>query len=256
MIKLGLEDFIVVVAPVKIQILTLFPSACEEVLSKSIVGRARKHGSVEVLALDLRQWAIGKHNITDEAPYGGGPGMVMKVGPYARAIADLRRPCTRTILMSAQGRLLRHSIAYEYSLEREIILLCGHYEGVDQRVADYLVDDIISIGDYVLTSGILPALVFVDAVIRLIPGVLGNSDSARQDSFISGLLDHPHYTRPATFQGWTVPPVLLSGNHAEIRHWRAAAALKLTREKRPDLLDFTPSQRKKGATFSKHFIGS
>lgn len=235
-----------------IRILTPFPSMCEGILSQSILGRAQKRGLVKILVLDLRQWGIGKRNDVDDAPYGGGPGMVMKVAPYASALADLRRPYTRTVLMSAQGRPFQHAIAYEYSLEREIILLCGHYEGVDQRVADHLVDDVVSIGDYVVTNGVLPALVFVDTVSRLIPGVLGNSDSIRQDSFISGLLDHPHYTRPATFQGWKVPSVLLSGNHAKIRHWRTSAAVELTRKKRPDLLDLSPSlRRKKGAPSTK-----
>jgi tRNA (guanine37-N1)-methyltransferase len=207
-------------------------------LSQSILGRARRRGSIEIQALDLRQWAVGKHHVTDEAPYGGGPGMVMKIEPYASALADLCRPYTRTVLMSAQGRRFQHTIAYEYSLEKEVILLCGHYEGVDQRVADHLVDDAISIGDYVLTSGVLPALVFVDAVARLIPGILGNTDSAGQESFIAGLLDYPSYTRPETFQGWKVPSILLSGNHAEIRKWRAVAAWELTKQRRPDLLDF------------------
>ncbi|QQY09671.1 MAG: tRNA (guanosine(37)-N1)-methyltransferase TrmD [Candidatus Xiphinematobacter sp.] len=220
----------------KIQILTLFPDACEGILSQGILGRARRCRSIEIQALDLRRWAVGKHRVTDEAPYGGGPGMVMKIEPYASALADLCRPHTRTVLMSAQGRRFQHAIAYEYSLEKEIILLCGHYEGVDQRVADHLVDDAISIGDYVLTSGVLPALVFVDTVVRLIPGVLGNADSAGQESFIAGLLDYPSYTRPEMFQGWRVPPVLLSGDHAEIRKWRAVTALELTRQRRPDLL--------------------
>lgn len=211
-------------------------------LSQSILGRARKRGSIEIQALDLRQWAVGKHRVTDEAPYGGGPGMVMKIEPYASALADLCSPHTRTVLMSAQGRRFQHTIAYEYSLEKEVILLCGHYEGVDQRVADHLVDDAISIGDYVLTSGILPALVFVDAVARLIPGVLGNTDSTGQESFITGLLDHPSYTRPETFQGWKVPSILLSGNHAEIQKWRAVAALELTKQRRPDLLGFHLAQ--------------
>ena len=210
---------------------------CEGVLSKSILGRARERGLVEVQALDLRQWASGKHRITDEPPYGGGPGMVMKVEPYANALADLGGPHTRTILMSAQGRQFKHKIAQEYSLQKDIILLCGHYEGVDQRVADHLVDDEISMGDYILTNGVLPALVFVDAVARLIPGVLGDSNSAAQDSFSSGILDYPHYTRPEEFRGWKVPPVLLSGNHGEIQRWRAATALEWTRKKRPDLLE-------------------
>jgi|SRR6185437_13252259 len=224
----------------RIQILTLFPNTCEGILSQGILGRARKRGSIEIQALDLRRWGVGKHHVTDEAPYGGGPGMVMKIEPYASALADLCKPHTRTVLMSTHGRRFQHTIAYEYSLEKEVVLLCGHYEGVDQRVSDHLVDDVISIGDYVLTSGVLPALVFVDAVARLVPGVLGNMDSAGQESFVAGLLDYPTYTRPETFRGWEVPSILLSGNHAEIRKWRAVAALELTRERRPDLLDSPP----------------
>ncbi len=209
---------------------------CEEVLSHSILGRARERELVDVQALDLRQWASGKHRITDEPPYGGGAGMVMKIEPYANALADLKGPHTRTILMSPQGRPFKQDIAHHYSLEKELILLCGHYEGVDQRVADHLVDDEISIGDYILTNGVLPALVFADAIIRLIPGVLGDADSAVQESFASGILDYPHYTRPEEFRGWKVPAILLSGNHEKIREWRLASARALTQKKRPDLL--------------------
>lgn len=216
--------------------MTLFPAMCEGVLSNSILGRARERGLVHVEALDLRQWASGKHRITDDPPYGGGPGMVMKVEPYANALAELKELHTRIVLLSAQGRPLKQEIVRQYVPQKDIILLCGHYEGVDQRVADHLVDDEISIGDYVLTSGVLPALVFADAVVRLIPGVLGDADSAAQDSFSSGILDCPHYTRPEEFRGWKVPAVLLSGNHKEIQQWRFARALALTKEKRPDLL--------------------
>ncbi|PWU11415.1 MAG: tRNA (guanosine(37)-N1)-methyltransferase TrmD [Verrucomicrobia bacterium] len=222
----------------KIRILTLFPAMCEGVLSHTILGRARELGLADVQALDLRQWAAGKHRITDEPPYGGGPGMVMKVEPYANALAELKGPRTRAILMSAQGRPFKQPIARSYAeQEKDLILLCGHYEGVDQRVADHLVDDEICIGDYILTNGVLPALVFADAVVRLIPGVLGDSQSALSDSFSEQLLDHPHYTRPEEFRGWKVPAVLLSGNHKKIQEWRLESARALTRKRRPDLLE-------------------
>lgn len=212
---------------------------CEGVLSNSILRRARELGKADVQALDLRQWASGKHKITDEPPYGGGPGMVMKVEPYAHALTELKSSFTRTILMSPQGRPFQQSIARHYAQEKDIVLLCGHYEGVDQRVADHLVDDEISIGDYVLTNGVLPALVFVDAIVRLIPGVLGDAQSAIHDSFSEHLLDYPHYTRPEEFQGWKVPAILLSGNHKKIQEWRLAEAQRLTRKRRPDLLEKT-----------------
>jgi tRNA (guanine37-N1)-methyltransferase len=162
--------------------------------------------------------------------------MVMKIEPIDLALADLRSPNSKTILLSPQGRKFSDAIAREFAREEELILLSGHYEGIDQRVADHLVDDEISIGDYVLTSGVLPALVVTDAIVRLIPGVLGDADSAAQDSFAAGILDHPHYTRPADYKGWKVPEVLLGGNHAAIDKWRHEAALEATRRRRPDLL--------------------
>lgn len=198
--------------------------------------RAREKGRADLEAVDLRQWATGKHRTVDDAPYGGGPGMVMKVEPISKALADLRGEGTKVVFMSPQGRPLTQSIAESYSKEKHIVILCGHYEGVDQRVADHLVDDEISIGDYVLTNGALAALVFTDAVVRLLPGVLGDAESAVQESFSTGLLDHPHYTRPEVFNEWAVPDVLLSGNHAAIEAWRKARALETTRARRPDLL--------------------
>lgn len=227
----------------KIQILTLFPAICDSILSESIMGRARRMGAVEIEALDLRQWAEGRHRITDDAPYGGGPGMVMKVEPIYAALGALRQADTRVILLSPQGRRFDQKAAEDLSQCGHLILVCGHYEGIDQRVADHLVDEEISIGDYVLTNGALAACVVADAVVRLLPGVLGDADSAREDSFSTGLLDHPHYTRPEEFQGWRVPPVLLSGDHAAIAAWRKAEALRLTRERRPDLL---PENRPQG----------
>jgi len=209
---------------------------CEGLLGESILGRAQSKGLAALEACDLRRWATGKHRTTDDAPYGGGPGMVMKIEPIHAALAELRGPKTKVILMTPQGRTLRQPIAESYAREEHLILVCGHYEGVDQRVADHLVDDEISIGDYVLTNGALAALVFTDAIVRLLPGVLGDDESAVQESFSTGLLDHPHYTRPVDFQGWEVPGILLSGHHAAIEKWRKERALELTKKRRPDLL--------------------
>jgi len=208
---------------------------CREVLGGSILKRAQEKGLAVLEAVDLRKWANDRHRTTDDAPYGGGPGMVMKIEPIDRALAELRTPETKVIFLSPQGRKLTHAVAAKLSKESHLILLCGHYEGVDQRVADHLVDEEISIGDYVLTSGVLPALVLTDAVVRLLPGVLGDSQSAEQESFVAGCLDHPHYTRPEIYRGWPVPDVLLSGNHAAIAAWRAGKAAEATRAKRPDL---------------------
>jgi tRNA (guanine37-N1)-methyltransferase len=220
----------------KIQILTIFPRICEGVLGESILKRAQEKGLVSLEALDLRSWATDRHRTTDDAPYGGGPGMVMKIEPISRALDALRLAGTKVLLMTPQGRRFDQKIAEAYSRQRHLIIICGHYEGVDQRVADHLVDDEISIGDYVLTNGALAALVFVDAVVRLIPGVLGDEASAAQDSFSQRLLDHPHYTRPESFKGWSVPQVLLSGNHAAIERWRRQQATEVTKQRRPDLI--------------------
>jgi tRNA (guanine37-N1)-methyltransferase len=220
----------------KIQILTIFPRICESVLHESILKRAQEKGLATLEAVDLRAWATDKHRTTDDAPYGGGPGMVMKIEPIARALDALRGEGTRVLLMSPHGRRFTQKMAETYSREQHLILVCGHYEGVDQRVADHLIDDEVSIGDYVLTNGALAALVLTDAIVRLIPGVLGDAGSAAQDSFSTGLLDYPHYTRPETFRGWTVPDVLLSGNHAAVEAWRRQRALEITKQRRPDLL--------------------
>lgn len=198
--------------------------------------RASEKGLADLESVDLRKWASGKHRTTDDAPYGGGPGMVMKIEPIAAALSELRAPGSRVVLMTPQGRQFSQSIAESYARETHLILVCGHYEGVDQRVADHLVDDEISVGDYVLTNGALAAMIVTDAVVRLIPGVLGDAESAVQESFSTGVLDHPHYTRPESFQGWSVPEILLSGNHAAIEKWRRERALDLTRQRRPDLL--------------------
>jgi tRNA (guanine37-N1)-methyltransferase len=221
---------------VKIQILTIFPEVCRAVLGESILKRAQEKQLAELEAVDLRTWTMDRHRSTDDAPYGGGPGMVMTIEPIDRALTALRTPDAKVIFLSPTGRRFSHKIAEDLSREKHLIFLCGHYEGVDQRVSDHLVDDEISIGDYVLTSGVLPALVVTDAVVRLIPGVLGDSQSAVQESFVAGHLDHPHYTRPENYRGWAVPDILLSGNHAAIEKWRREQAATITGLKRPDLL--------------------
>lgn len=220
----------------KIQILTIFPEVCRSVFSESILKRAQEKNLAVLEAVDLRKWTSDKHRTVDDAPYGGGPGMVMKIEPIDLALSEIRSPESRVILMTPQGRKLTDKVARELARKSDLIFLCGHYEGIDQRVADHLVDDEISIGDYVLTSGVLPALVITDAVVRLIPGVLGDIQSAEEDSFAEGILDHPHYTRPADYKGWKVPDILLSGNHAAIEEWRHKTAMEATRQRRPDLL--------------------
>ena len=200
----------------KIQILTIFPDVCKSVFSESILMRAQEKNLASLEAVDLRKWTKDRHRTVDDAPYGGGPGMVMKIEPIDLALSEMRSPASKVILLSPQGRQFSDSTARELAKETDLILLCGHYEGIDQRVADHLVDDEISIGDYVLTSGVLPALVLTDAIVRLIPGVLGDEESAQQDSFSAGILDHPHYTRPSEYKGWKAPDVLLGGNHAAI----------------------------------------
>ena len=220
----------------KIQILTIFPDVCKSVFSESILMRAQEKNLASLEAVDLRKWTKDRHRTVDDAPYGGGPGMVMKIEPIDLALSEMRSPTSKVILLSPQGRQFSDSTARELAKETDLILLCGHYEGIDQRVADHLVDDEISIGDYVLTSGVLPALVLTDAIVRLIPGVLGDEESAQQDSFSAGILDHPHYTRPSEYKGWKAPDVLLGGNHAAIANWRREAALDATKKRRPDLL--------------------
>ena len=205
------------------------------ILSESMLRIAREKGLADISLRNLRDWAPGKHRVTDEPPYGGGAGMVMKVEPIAAALGELRRPESRVILLSAQGARFDQAAARRLSAQSHLIMISGHYEGVDQRVADHLVDEEISIGDYVLTNGTLAALVVADAVVRLLPGVLGDAQSAADESFSAGLLEYPQYTRPAEFMGWKVPDVLLSGHHAEIEAWRRARARERTAERRPDL---------------------
>ena len=234
----------------KIDILTLFPEICRAPLSESMMKRAQENKIVDLRIHNLRDWTTDKHHVVDDAPFGGGQGMVMKPEPIFAAVeelkqktpnvqrstsnAELQKP--KVILMSPAGRRFDQQLATDLSKESHLIVICGHYEGVDQRVIEHLVDLEISIGDYVLTNGAIAAVVLVDAVVRLLPGVLGHEHSAIDDSFSAGLLEGPQYTRPAEFRGWKIPEVLLSGNHAEIAKWRKEQALKRTKQKRPDLL--------------------
>ncbi len=220
----------------RIDILSLFPQITEAVLGESIMKRAQEAGLVEFHSHNIRHWATDKHHTVDDTPYGGGQGMVMKCEPIFAAVEALRTPETRVVFMSPSGRRFSQAVAAEYSVRPHLLVLCGHYEGVDQRVIDQLVDDEISIGDYVLTNGAIAALVFVDAIVRLIPGVLGHEQSAHDESFVNGHLEGPHYTRPVEFRGARVPDVLLSGNHGAVEKWRRERALEKTRRVRPDLL--------------------
>src|SRR5436309_9641980 len=224
----------------KIDILTLFPEICRAPLSESIMKRAQKNGIVDLRVHNLRDWAQDKHHTVDDAPFGGGQGMVMKPEPIFAAVEGLLGQIdekSKIILMSPAGRRLDQSIAERFSRESHLIIICGHYEGIDHRVIEHLVNLEISIGDYVLTNGAIAAVVLVDAIVRLLPGALGHEQSAMDDSFNHGLLEAPQYMRPAEFRDWKVPKVLLSGNHAEIAKWRKEQAIKRTRENRPDLLD-------------------
>jgi tRNA (guanine37-N1)-methyltransferase len=225
----------------KIDILTLFPEICRAPLNESIMKRAQEKGIIDVRIHNLRDWTSDKHHVVDDAPFGGGQGMVMKPEPIFAAVEDLRAQMaeqSKILLMSPAGRRLDQQLATELSQEAHLVIICGHYEGVDHRVVEHLVDLEISIGDYVLTNGAIGAVVLVDGIVRLLPGVLGHEQSAADDSFSaeSSGLEAPQYTRPAEFRGWKVPEVLLSGNHAAIAQWRKKQAIKRTRENRPDLL--------------------
>ena len=200
------------------------------------MGRAQESGVLDLHVHNLRDWTHDRHHIVDDAPFGGGPGMVMKPEPIFAAVESLRGDASHVLLMTPQGRRFSQATAQELSKREHLILICGHYEGIDQRVVDHLVDEEISIGDYVLTNGAIAAVAVVDAVARLLPGVLGHELSAGDDSFSSGLLEAPQYTRPAEFRGWKVPEILFSGNHAEIAAWRKREAERRTRQNRPDLL--------------------
>ncbi len=220
----------------RVDIITLFPEICRVPLGESMMGRAQEAGTLALHIHNLRDWTSDRHHVVDDAPFGGGQGMVMKPEPIFAAVEALRTNASCVVLMTPQGRRLAQPIAQEFSAREHLILVCGHYEGIDHRVIDHLVDAEISIGDYVLTNGAIAAVVFVDAIVRLLPGVLGHEQSAADDSFSGGLLEAPQYTRPAEFRGWKVPDVLLSGHHAEIAAWRRHEAERRTRENRPDLL--------------------
>jgi tRNA (guanine37-N1)-methyltransferase len=221
---------------VKVDIITLFPDICRAPLSASMMKRAQESGAFDLQIHDLRNWTTDKHHVVDDAPFGGGQGMVMKPEPIFAAVESLRKEKSIVVLMTPQGRQFTQTVARDFSSRDHLIIICGHYEGVDHRVIEHLVDAEISIGDYVLTNGAIAAVVVVDAVVRLLPGVLGHELSATDDSFSDGMLEAPQYTRPAEFRDWKIPDVLLSGNHAEIAAWRKKGALRRTRENRPDLL--------------------
>jgi len=220
----------------RIDVLTLFPPMFAGPLDESIIKRARETGRLDLKIHNLRDYAHNRHKTVDDRPFGGGPGMLLKPEPIFEAVEDLGRESTRVILFSPAGRTFNQAIDCELAGQEHLLLISGHYEGFDERVREQLADDELSIGDYVLTNGGLPAMVVIDAVVRLLPGVLGDQQSAQDDSFSHGLLEHPQYTRPAEFRGMKVPEVLLSGNHAEIAQWRAQQARLRTRARRPDLL--------------------
>jgi tRNA (guanine37-N1)-methyltransferase len=220
----------------KIDVLTLFPAMFAGPLDESIIKRAREAGLLDLAIHNLRDYAHDRHKTVDDRPFGGGPGMLLKPEPIFEAVESLAREGTRVILLSPAGRPFNQAIARELAGLEHLLMVSGHYEGFDERAREQLADDELSIGDYVLTNGALPVMVIIDAVTRLLPGVLGDEDSARDDSFSQGLLEYPQYTRPAEFRGMQVPEVLLSGNHAEIARWRAEQARLRTKERRPDLL--------------------
>lgn len=219
----------------KIDVLTLFPAMFAGPLDESIIKRARLKGLLDLKIHDLRDWTHDRHRTVDDRPFGGGPGMLLKPEPLFEAIESLQREKTRVILFSPAGRKFDQAIARELAQQEDLLLVTGHYEGFDERVRLALVDDELSIGDYVLTNGALPAMVVVDAVTRLLPGALGDDESSHDESFSAGLLEYPQYTRPADFRGMKVPEILLSGNHAEIEKWRREQARLRTKERRPDL---------------------
>lgn len=226
----------------RVDVLTVLPEMVEHALGFSIVGRAREAGLVDVRVVNLRDHAADRHRTTDDTPCGGGGGMIMKVDPVASALEAVTAggPPARTILMDPQGGAFTQRVARDLAAEQHLVLVCGRYEGVDERIREHLVTEELSIGDYVLTGGELPALVVLDTVIRLLPGALGDAGAPERDSFADGLLEHPHYTRPRTFRGWEVPAILFSGNHARIERWRRWHQLTRTRDRRPDLWERYP----------------
>jgi tRNA (guanine37-N1)-methyltransferase len=220
----------------EVDVLTIFPHMFPGPLGDSITGRAFVDGLVKLTAIDIRGFATDRHRTVDDYPYGGGPGMVMRPAPVVDAIESVRRPASRVILLTPTGRVFDQHIAHELASQQHLVLVCGRYEGVDERVRLLSQAEELSIGDFVLTGGELAAMVVLDAVIRLLPGVLSSSDAWRDESHASGLLEYPQYTRPAEYRGLRVPDVLLSGHHAQVAAWRRQQALERTRERRPDLL--------------------
>ncbi len=226
----------------KIDVITLFPEMFAGPMDASIVGRARKAGLLDLRLQNLRQWTHDRHKTVDDKPFGGGAGMVLKPEPIFEAVEELADDKTFVILTTPVGRPFSQAIARDLATKEHLLFVCPSYEGVDERVSEGLVDLELSIGDYVLTNGGLPAMVVIDAITRLLPGALGDDESARDESFSHGLLEYPHYTRPAEFRGMKVPDILLSGHHAEIEKWRAEKARERTAHRRPDLLVPSPEQ--------------
>ncbi|MBF0476345.1 MAG: tRNA (guanosine(37)-N1)-methyltransferase TrmD [Deltaproteobacteria bacterium] len=231
----------------RIDVITIFPELFESPLDFGIIRKARAEGIVTIRCVNLRDYCADRHLVTDDRPYGGGPGMVMKPEPLVRAITSIRQGSAESsfIMLTPRGRVFTQRVAEELAARPHLVLICGRYEGVDERVNDYI-DDQISLGDFILTGGEPAAMVFIDAVTRLLPGALGGEGAADMDSFSEGLLEHPHYTRPREFNGRIVPEILLNGNHAEIVRWRRRESLRLTHKHRPDLLakaDLTPEER-------------
>ncbi|HAZ11048.1 MAG: tRNA (guanosine(37)-N1)-methyltransferase TrmD [Candidatus Omnitrophota bacterium] len=226
----------------RIDVLTIFPKMFDTVLGESIVKRAKEKRVVEINVIDLRLFSKDKHRKVDDKPFGGGPGMVMNAEPFFEAVNYIRKKTkdrrlkTRTILLTPKGKKFDQALALKLSKYEHMVLLCGHYEGIDERVAEGLADAEISIGDFVLTGGELPAMVIIDSIVRLLPGALGDENSSKDESFSENFLEYPHYTRPADYNGMKVPDVLLSGDHEKIKEWRKKEALKITKKKRPDLI--------------------
>ena len=226
----------------QIDVITLFPGIFTSPLQESLLKKAQENGLVTITVHNLRDWCMDKHKTADDAPYGGGPGMVVKPEPLFSAIESIQsqRNNAKVILLSPQGQVFHQKMASRLSEENELILICGRYEGIDERVKDTLVDEEISIGDYVLNGGEMPALVLIETITRLIPGVVGDAQSIVQDSFYENMLDYPHYTRPAEFRGLKVPEILLTGHHGEVDNWRKNTALERTKKLRPELLKALP----------------
>jgi tRNA (guanine37-N1)-methyltransferase len=235
----------------KIDVLTLFPGMFAGPLDESIIQRAREAGILELAVHDLRDYTHDRHKTVDDRPFGGGPGMLLKPEPVFESVESLASSETRVILLNPGGRKFNQAIARELALCAHLLLLCGSYEGFDERIREHLAHDELSIGDYVLTNGALPAMIIIDAVTRLLPGVLGDDQSSHEESFSRGLIEYPQYTRPAEFRGWKVPEVLLSGHHAEIAKWRLEQAQLRTRQRRPDLIH-EPGGSSQGAAKQNH----